>query len=83
MGSDGGTIGHFNSLQAFMRQPCVWTGIMRGGHWILLGAKEISVDRIKDLVSLLLFRLFFPLINGHCYFEFQYKEVKENETTKI
>ena len=23
MGSDGGTIGHFNSLQAFMRQVCV------------------------------------------------------------
>ena len=61
----------------------MWTRIMRGGHWILLGAQVISVDRIKDLVSLLLFRLFFPLINGHCYFELQYKEVKEKETRKI
>ena len=55
----------------------MWTRIMRGEHLLPLGAKDISVDRIKDLVSLLLFRLFFPLINGHCYFEFQYKEVKE------
>ena len=56
---------------------------MRGEYWLLLGTQVISVDRIKDLSSLLLFRFFFSLINGHCYFEFQYKEVKENETRKI
>ena len=76
MGSDGGTIGHFNSLQAFMRQVCVDKDYERRALAITQG---ISVVRIKDLVSLLLFRLFFPLINVHCYFELQYQEVKENE----
>ena len=59
MGSDGGTIGHFNSLQAFMRQVCVDKDYERRALAITQG---ISVVRISSsFLLLLLLRLFFLL----------------------